>query len=634
MSLWSSIPSKELVDSKNAKENHSSSNFHQQLKHPRVGLLKRQISKPGPVQQEFGSDDEDVSGRSSVALIGDVHIDISSTDRKQWSNPVEFLLSCVSMSVGLGNVWRFPTTAYENGGGAFLIPYLIVLTFIGRPLYFMELALGQFSSFGGVKTWKIVPAFKGVGFGQSFGTWAIVTYYVSLMAITVFYFVQSFSSVLPWTICDPVWSNDLCVDSSGNSSFNKIPNAQSSSEQYFYKYVLNHYDSIDDGIGLPDWRLALCLLFSWVILFLTLYRGVQSSGKVAYFTALFPYVVLITLLVRGLTLPGSFTGIMYFITPKWEKLLEAKVWYNAVVQSFFSMGVGQGALQMFSSFNDFKHPIYRDAWIISLADTFTSLLAGCTIFGILGYLAHELNTDIESVVRSGSGLAFISYPDIIAKFDFAPQVFAVLFFLMLFTLGVGSAAGMTGGVITVICDQFPILKKQYVTLAICIIGFLIGLVYITPGGQWILELVDFFGGGFVIFTLVIIETIAINWIYGMPNLVRDINFMLDMNLGIYWKFCWAFFIPVSLSSILIYSMVELSLPTVGGVSFPYIAYVCGWMLPAIALSFIPIGFIHAVYCSHGSTVIESVRSTFRAKPTWRPKKDTYYKEWLLMKKEL
>ncbi|CAL4249492.1 unnamed protein product, partial [Meganyctiphanes norvegica] len=138
-----------------------------------------------------------------------------------------------------------------------LIPYLIVLTFIGRPLYFMELALGQFSSYGGVKTWKIVPAFKGVGFGQTFGAWAIVTYYCSLMAITVFYFVQSFSYVLPWSVCDPAWSNDLCVDSSGNFSISNISNAQSSSEQYFYNYVLNHYETIDDGIGLPDWRLAI-----------------------------------------------------------------------------------------------------------------------------------------------------------------------------------------------------------------------------------------------------------------------------------------------------------------------------------------------------------------------------------------
>ena len=73
-------------------------------------------------------------------------------------------MSCIAMSVGLGNVWRFPHTAYQNGGGAFLIPYLVVLIFIGKPLYFMEMALGQFSSYGSIKLWKVVPILKGSAF--------------------------------------------------------------------------------------------------------------------------------------------------------------------------------------------------------------------------------------------------------------------------------------------------------------------------------------------------------------------------------------------------------------------------------------------------------------------------------------
>ena len=82
--------------------------------------------------------------------------------RQQWSNPIEFLLSCVAMSVGLGNVWRFPFTAYENGGGAFLIPYILVLVLIGRPLYFLELAMGQFASKSSVKIWDMSPFFRGM----------------------------------------------------------------------------------------------------------------------------------------------------------------------------------------------------------------------------------------------------------------------------------------------------------------------------------------------------------------------------------------------------------------------------------------------------------------------------------------
>jgi len=118
-----------------------------------------------------------------------------------------------------------------------------------------------------------------------------------------------------------------------------------------------------------------------------------------------------------------------------------------------------------------------------------------TIFSILGNLAYESGKEIDKVVTAGVGLAFISYPETIARFDVVPQLFAVLFFLMLFTLGVGSAASLSGCVITVVCDALPQYKRWQITCVICAIGFLLGLVYVTPGGQYILEVVDAFGGG-------------------------------------------------------------------------------------------------------------------------------------------
>ncbi|KAA0200957.1 hypothetical protein HAZT_HAZT005658, partial [Hyalella azteca] len=267
--------------------------------------------------------DKCFSDEISIANVKDG--DEEGEGRQQWSNPIEFLLSCIALSVGLGNVWRFPITAYKNGGGAFLIPYLVVLLFIGRPLYFLELSLGQFSSYGCIKLWKCVPAIKGVGYSQVVATAAILTYYVSLMALTVFYFCVSFQSELPWSVCDPAWAAmDSCVAVSSNSSlgFSSNSSKQSSSEQFFRRYVVHEAATWTSGIGKPDWKLALCLAGSWLVLFFTLVKGVQSAGKTAYFTALFPYLVLFTLLGRGVTLPGAYDGIMYFLTPQWERLLD------------------------------------------------------------------------------------------------------------------------------------------------------------------------------------------------------------------------------------------------------------------------------------------------------------------------
>lgn len=114
-------------------------------------------------------------------------------------------------------------------------------------------------------------------------------------------------------------------------------------------------------------------------------------------------------------------------------------------------------------------------------DTFTSMLAGVIIFGILGNLAHVTGkSDITQVIQGGTGLAFVSYPDAISKFEFAPQLFAAVFFFMLFLLGVGTIIGMTSCVITAIRDRFPKIKIWQVTVVIAVVEFWIGIVYLTP----------------------------------------------------------------------------------------------------------------------------------------------------------
>ncbi|GLG96886.1 Sodium-dependent nutrient amino acid transporter 1, partial [Gryllus bimaculatus] len=261
------------------------------------------------------------NGVHKEVAVGEVQGD--EPERQQWSSPVEFLMSCIAMSVGLGNIWRFPFTAYENGGGAFLIPYIIVLLVIGKPLYYLEMALGQFTSFGCVKVWNMMPALKGMGYGQVYATGLVLTYYCSLMALTVFYLYSSFAATLPWAACDDAWTDGVaCLNSSATAEQQNTSGTTPSAELYFYKFVLNEPKDIFDGVGAPDWRLSVCLLISWVVILLVIIRGVRSSGKAAYFLALFPYVVLVILLIRGCTLPGAVQGIIYFVNPQWDKLLE------------------------------------------------------------------------------------------------------------------------------------------------------------------------------------------------------------------------------------------------------------------------------------------------------------------------
>ncbi|XP_069966834.1 sodium-dependent nutrient amino acid transporter 1 isoform X1 [Bactrocera oleae] len=446
-------------------------------------------------------------------------------------------MSCISVSVGLGNIWRFPFIAYENGGGVFLVPYIILLFFIGKPMYYMEALLGQFASKSSVRMWSSCPIFMGVGIGQAIATFAVLTYYSALIAVTIYYFIVSFQSPLPWAYCREDWVNCVGSSLSNRENVTSSEKLQSSSELYFSKTVLRELDDISEGIGIPSWRLILTLLLSWIVTYLILIKGMRSLGKVAYILALFPYVILITLLIRAVTLEGSVDGIIFFLKPEWDKLLNMKVWKEAVVQCFFSLAVCFGPIVAFSSHNQFRYKVYRDAMIVTTLDTITSLVAGITIFGILGNLALNLNApNIGEVVRSGTGLAFISYPDAIAKFKFVPQLFSVLFFFMLFVLGIGTLAALQSALVTIICDQFKLKRFWLASLITTIIEFGISILYVTPAGQWILNLVDYFAGTYIVFSLAVFEIVGITWFYVVGWILLLIGFLQFPLWGIWYLY--------------------------------------------------------------------------------------------------
>ncbi|CAH8451431.1 unnamed protein product [Dicrocoelium dendriticum] len=177
-------------------------------------------------------------------------------------------------------------------------------------------------------------------------------------------------------------------------------NISSPSEDYFYNEVLKVSNGIND-FGVPSWKLVLCLLFSWVVCALAVIKGVQSLGKISYFTALFPYVLLTILLIRSLLLPGATSGIVYYLKPEFSRLLDPRVWVEAATQIFFSLGVCNGGLIAMSSFNKFKNNCCRDAIIVACINCATSVYAGFVIFANLGFMAQVKNTTVDAVARSG-----------------------------------------------------------------------------------------------------------------------------------------------------------------------------------------------------------------------------------------
>uniref|UniRef100_A0A1B0B7D6 Transporter n=1 Tax=Glossina palpalis gambiensis TaxID=67801 RepID=A0A1B0B7D6_9MUSC len=551
--------------------------------------------------------------------------------KEQWGNGLEFLFSCISLSVGLGNIWRFPYIAFQNGGGTFVIPYLIVLLIIGRPIYYMEILVGQFSGKGCLQAFNMAPILKGVAAGQVLATIASITYYSSVMALTLRFLFVAFFPVLPWSYCRPNWGSECLDENSIENKTNKI----SPAELYFHKIVLREYDNIDEGIGLPNWDLVICLAISWFIIGAVLIKGIKSSGKVAYFLGTFPYIILVVLLIRAVTLPGAMQGIKFFFTPVWKNLINPMVWYAAVTQVFFSLAICFGTLITYASYNNFSRNVYNDIVIITTMDTCSSIIAGSITFGIVGHLSYETKSSIADAVKGGAGLAFITYPDAIAKFKILPQAFAILFFCMLFILGVGSTVGMGSCIIRVVKDRFPLISNWSLSVSLSVIGFMCSLVYMTPGGQFILNLVDFYGVSFTALILAIGELVAVGWIYGVKRFCEDIKFMLGMNTSIYWRLCWSLISPALLLSVLIYTLLDLRPLTYKNREYPRAAHIIGWCLTTLGLLQIPLSAAYEFYRQDNTRdVKKKFLNILKPSPSWGPLNSHLHEEYSNQRLEL
>ncbi|XP_010014148.1 PREDICTED: sodium- and chloride-dependent GABA transporter 3-like, partial [Nestor notabilis] len=254
-----------------------------------------------------------------------VHInDKKVHERGHWNNKVEFVLSVAGEIIGLGNVWRFPYLCYKNGGGAFLIPYVVFFICCGIPVFFLETALGQFTSEGGITCWrKVCPLFEGIGYATQVIEAHLNVYYIIILAWAIFYLFNCFTTELPWATCGHEWNTENCVEfqklNMSNCSQLSLQNATSPVMEFWERRVLAISDGIEH-IGNLRWELALCLLAAWTICYFCIWKGTKSTGKVVYVTATFPYIMLMILLIRGVTLPGASEGIKFYLYPDLSRL--------------------------------------------------------------------------------------------------------------------------------------------------------------------------------------------------------------------------------------------------------------------------------------------------------------------------
>uniref|UniRef100_I3JMF2 Transporter n=1 Tax=Oreochromis niloticus TaxID=8128 RepID=I3JMF2_ORENI len=492
------------------------------------------------------------SGTGSSAPLGGLRtlmVQQTSLDRPRetWSKKMDFLLSVIGYAVDLGNVWRFPYICYQNGGGAFLLPYLLMAVFGGVPLFYMELALGQFHRSGCISIWKhICPIFKGIGFAICIIALYVAFYYNTIMAWALYYLLSSFRATLPWSTCTNPWNTANCnryMSSDHNVSWSN--SSTSPAEEFYTRQVLQvHLSPGLHELGSISWQLALCLLFIFTIVYFSIWKGVKTSGKVVWVTATFPYLVLLILLIRGATLPGAWRGVVFYLKPDWEKLLSTTVWIDAAAQIFFSLGPGFGVLLAFASYNPFHNNCYKDALVTSSVNCLTSFLSGFVIFTVLGYMAEMRQQNVDAVAKdAGPSLLFIIYAEAIANMP-AATFFAIIFFLMIIMLGLDSTVSLP-------MTHFSVKVRQHSLENVSEITLLLFVRVVSQGGAFVVKLFEEYATGPAVITVVLLEVIAVSWFYGTNRFCNDVQVMLGFYPGCFWRVCWVAICPCFLLFIII-----------------------------------------------------------------------------------
>ncbi|XP_019564348.2 sodium- and chloride-dependent glycine transporter 1 [Aedes albopictus] len=549
----------------------------------------------------------------------------SVQERGSWASKTEFLLSCLGYAIGPGNVWRFPYLCYRNGGGAFLIPYLVMLFFCGIPLFFLEVCIGQFSGRGCVTVFNIAPLLKGAGLAIVLINLICCSYYNVIIAYPILFLWKSLRSQLPWENCQNEWNTERCLELSGpnktqilidNSGLGATERWRTPADEFFHHEILHISDGIDSPGGIV-WPLFFSNLITWMFIYACIINGVKSVGKVVYFTATFPFVVLAVLFVRGITLPGAVEGIKFYILPQWSQLTNLKVWADAAIQIFFSLGPGWGGIVNMASYNQFKNNTKLDSIVVPIVNCGTSIFAGFVVFSVLGYLSHQTGIPVSTVATGGPGLAFITYPEAIAMLPF-PQLWASLFFLMLFFLGIDSMFVQIETIISSVLDEFPTLRKskRWITLGVCLLLVLLSSPCTMEGGMYLVQLFDWYAASISVILVCIVEIVAVAWIYGVRNFVRDVEFMIDRTVDRFWILSWKFVTPTILTFIFITTILYNTEATYNGVRYPKWAIAVGWMSCISSMLCIPAYALYKLASSKGS-LLERVKSNL-APRDWGP----------------
>jgi len=474
--------------------------------------------------------------------------------RPQWSSDFVYILAAIGSAAGLGNLWRFSMLAYEHGGAAFILALLVSNVLMVFPLVMMETIVGQKSQLGGPSAFeKLKPKTSWIQWLPVFGLIVLMFYYAPILAWGIKYLVTSFSGAF-----------------------------LSNPSEYFITDILHLTGSIIDP-GTLQWGLLLGVLAGYGFTLYALRKNVMSLGPVVKITATAPFILLLLLIIRGVTLPGAIDGLEALFIPKWEALLDIKLWQAAVGQSFFSASLAMGYFFIAGSHRKENAEVAKTSLWILIGNFIVSILCGLAVFSTLGYMALQQGVPVSEAATGGPMLMFSVLPTAVSMMPWGAIFFTVLLFLVVITLAIDSIFAIFEVIAGAFHDFWNKTKYFHISLIVAFILTVGCIPYIMGAGMYYLDITDHFFN-YILLLVGLLETLILAYFIGANKVRQWINHTAKgLKIG-KWFNVMLYLIPFICAFLISVSLYKETQEVYGGYPFEYIVY---W-------GFVPVGLIIAL----------------------------------------
>lgn len=447
--------------------------------------------------------------------------------RGAFSSRKVFILAAIGSAVGLGNIWRFPYIAYENGGGAFLIPYLVAIFVAGIPFLFFDYAIGhRFRGSAPLSFARLSRRAEGLGWWQVLICFVIAVYYAAVIAWALSYTLFSFTKE---------WGDDPAG------------------------FFMDEYLQAGDvGVDLTLVSSVLIpLLIVWIAVIIIMIAGVEKGiGLTAVVGIPVLVVAFVALVIRAVTLPGATVGLEAFFTPDWQALTHVGVWAAAFGHIFFSLSIGFGIMITYSSYVAKDTDMTGSGTVVALSNSSFELLAGIGVFAALGFMAQASGVEVNEVVSSGVGLAFIGFPAIISAAPWGAFL-GVLFFGSLVLAGLTSLVSVLEVVISAVRDKFDLTRGVAASVVSIPCAGISVLFFSSTSGLYVLDILDRFINQFGILLVAVVSMLIVVWgVRALPLLSEHINRGASIKAGLWWRALVSVVTPAILGYVLFASFRE------------------------------------------------------------------------------